>query len=419
MTRRRQMNWRRQMRLVTSAGVAAGVAVLLLVLWLFTGRSAAADAEDWAKVERQDLVMGVEVTGTLDALQSVRLGPPRVPDQYDFKIAFMAPEGSEAHRGQPVLAFDTSVLERTLLEKMAERDSAQKELEKRQTDLAIQLGDQRMQVAEAEATQRRAALQVQVSPDLVGRNELESRRADLALANERIDYQKRRLALLGQQGRSEIDDLQKKHDRAAQRVAETQETLRRMTVLAPRDGTVVYVTARGGNKKKVGDTCWLAEKVVEIPDLRHMKADGQVDEADAGRVAVGQPVRLMLDAHPDVVFTGRVHALRGAVRKKSNANPVKVVGLELELDRTDPQRMRPGMRYLGTIEIERVAKALVIPAEAVVNRPEGPVVYRRSGWSTEEVHPRLGRRNERFVEVVSGLSPGDKVLRHAAEGGEG
>jgi RND family efflux transporter MFP subunit len=408
---------RRRMRRFAVA--VAVLAVLFLVLWLFTGRSAAASAEDWAKVERQDLVMGVEVTGTLDALQSAQLGPPRVPDQFDFKIAFLAPEGSEVHGGQPVLAFDTSTLERTLLEKMTERDSAQKELEKRQTDLAIQLGDQRMQVAEAEATQRRAALQAQVSPDLIGRNELESRRADLALANERIDYQKRRLALLGQQGRSEIDDLQKKRDRAAQRVAETQNTIRRMTVLAPRDGTVVYVSGRGGNKKKIGDTCWLAEKVVEIPDLRHMKADGQVDEADAGRVAAGQPVRLTLDAHPDVVFTGRVHALRGAVREKSNANPVKVMGLDLELDRTDPQRMRPGMRFLGTIEIERVAKALVIPAEAVVNRPEGPVVYRRNGWRTEEVHPRLGRRNERFVEVVSGLAPGDQVLRHAPEGGEG
>src|SRR4029077_7760002 len=148
---------------------------------LATGRSAAATAggaEDWAKAERQDLVMGVEVTGTLDALQSVQLGPPRVPDQYDFKIAFMAPEGAEVHAGQPVLAFDTSTLERTLLEKITERDSAQKELEKRQTDLAIQLGDQRMQVAEAEATQRRAALQAQVLPELVGRNELERRRAD-------------------------------------------------------------------------------------------------------------------------------------------------------------------------------------------------------------------------------------------------
>jgi hypothetical protein len=199
-------------------------------------------------------------------------------------------------------------------------------------------------------------------------------------------------------------------------VAETQDTIRRMTVLAPRDGTVVYVSGRGGSKKKIGDTCWMAEKVIEIPDLRHMKADGQVDEADAGRVAVGQRVRLTLDAHPDVVFTGRVHALRGAVRKKSNANPVKVVGLDLELDRTDPQRMRPGMRFLGTIEIERVAKALVIPAEAVVNRPEGPVVYRRNGWSAEEVHPRLGRRNERLVEVVNGLAAGDKVLRHAPKG---
>jgi hypothetical protein len=50
-----------------------------------------------------------------------------------------------------------------------------------------------------------------------------------------------------------------------------------------------------------------------------------------------------------------------------------------------------------------------VPAETVFTRPDGPVVYRREGWGTEEVRPVLGRRNERLVEIRKGLSPGDKV----------
>jgi RND family efflux transporter MFP subunit len=392
------------------------VAALAVAGWIFSGRSAAADGEDWVEVRREDLVTGVEVTGTLGAVQSVQLGPPRVPGLYDYKIAFMAPEGAEVRQGQPVLAFDTSELERTLLEKMAERDSAQTELEKRQTDLDLQLGEARMQLAEAEATQRRAALKADVPSDLVASKELEQLKADLDLAKRRIAFNQELLVLRQRQGQAELDALRNKRDRAAQRVAESESAIQKMTVTTPRDGTVVYIASRGSEKKKVGDSCWMAEKVIEIPDLRRMKAEGQVDEADAGRLQVGQPVRLALDAHPDVAFTGRVRVIRGAVARKSRVNPLKVVALELELDRTDPQRMRPGMRFLGTIEIDRASKALVIPAEAVVNRADGPAVYRRGRWEAEEVHVKLGRRNERLVEVLDGLSTGDRVLRRAPAG---
>ena len=85
----------------------------------------------WARVERQDLVVGVEVTGTLGAIESVDLGPPQIQDVWDFKISFLAPEGAEVQPGQPVLGFDTSDLENRLVEKQAERDAAEKELEKK------------------------------------------------------------------------------------------------------------------------------------------------------------------------------------------------------------------------------------------------------------------------------------------------
>lgn len=393
------------------AVLALGVAVALVALWAFGGSRSAAAEEEWARVERQDLVLGVQVAGTLSAVQSVELGPPQVPNVWDFKIAFMAPEGVEVREGQPVLGFDTSDLENTLLEKMAERDSAQKELEKKQAELESLRGEDELRLAEARAKARRAGLKVDVPSDLVAAKELAEARADLDLAQREISYLESRLASRVREAEAEISALRNRRDRAAARVREAEDAIRRMTVLAPRAGTVVYRSdpRREQEKKKIGDSAWRGEKIVEIPDLRNMRAEGEIDEADAGRVAVGQPVTLRLDAHPDVIYTGRVRALRGAVQKRSQGNPVKVVGLDLSLDRTDPQRMRPGMRFLGTIERERVPKALVVPAAAVFNRPEGPVVYRRTRWGTEEVRPQLGRRNDRWVEIVSGLSEGDSI----------
>jgi HlyD family secretion protein len=243
----------------------------------------------------------------------------------------------------------------------------------------------------------------------VASKELAQSREDLALAIREVAYLKEKARLQKLQAGSEMASLVNRRDRAAARVREMENAIRRMMVAAPRDGTVVYLDTGQGEKKKVGDSAWRGQSVLEIPDLRTLRAEGEIDEADAGRVALGQRVTLRLDAHPDDVFTGRVRSIGGAVRSKSDINPLKVVKLEIDLDRTDPQRMRPGMRFTGTVEIERLAKALVVPAETVFTRPDGPVVYRRQGWRSEEVRPVLGRRNERLVEIKQGLSLGDKV----------
>jgi len=398
-------------RLAVTLGL---LAVALLGLWAFVDRegtsaSRSTDETGWAEVKREDLLLGVDVTGTLRAVRSVLLGPPQVGELWSFKIAFLAPEGSEARPGQPVVAFDTSELETTLAEKMGERDSAQKELEKKQSDLDIQRRDDTLELAEAEARLRRASLKAGVSAEVVSANELKEARADVELAQKEIAYRKQRLSLRSEQGGTELDDLIRKRDRAAARVRETEQAIEQMAVAAPIAGTVVYASSRGGEKKKIGDSCWRGDKVVEIPDLRQMKAEGEVDEADAGRLSPGQRVTLRLDAHPDILFTGRVRSIRDSVETRSANDPLKVVALDIDLDRTDPQRMRPGMRFAGTVELERVPKALVVPAEAVFNRADGPVIYRRSRWGVETVRPRLGRRNGAKVEVLSGLAPGDRV----------
>ena len=398
-------------RLLAVLAVLAVPAVLFFLVF----RPAEGSDQDWGEVRREDLVLGVEVSGTLDAVESALIGPPQIASLWDYKISFLAPEGAAVRQGEPVLGFDTSQLETTLLEESAERDSAEKELEKKRTDLEMRRREEELHLAEAEARRRRSALKAGVPADVVAANELRQTRSDVVLAEKEIAFRKDRLRLLDEQGKAELEALRSQRDRAAGRVSEARAAIAAMTVVAPRDGTVVYVSTRGNEKKKVGDSCWRGDKVLQIPDLRRMRAVGQVDEADAGRVAPGQRVRLRLDAHPDVVFTGVVRSIRGSVQARSRWNPVKVVELAIDLDRTDPQRMSPGMRFLGTVEIERASRVLTVPAEAVHNRPDGPVVLRRAGGRIEEVRPRLGRRNERQVEVVSGLAEGDRVALQSSQ----
>lgn len=389
----------------------AAVGIFLFGGWTLRNKLAADRQGQWVRVTRGDLVTGFEVVGTLASLSSDTLGPPQLDDYWDYKISMLAPEGSEAKKGQPVLAFDTTDLQRRLDEKTAESDEARKQIEKERNDLALQTKDERLRLSDAEARLRKAELKLEAPAEIKSTAERKAAEIDHAVTKREVTAIRARLASLERAASARIALLESKQHEAESVVNRTQDAIRRMTVLAPRDGTIVYVTNFRGDKKKIGDTTWKQEKVVEIPDLARMKAEGEVDEIDAGRVAAGQRVTLRLDAHPDDEFRGTIiTAGRTVQRKRGTQDPLKVLRVDIKLDKTDPAKMRPGMRFQGTIELGRVKNAVMIPRQAVFVGPQGPFVHRRDALKVDQVPVRLGRENDKFVEVQRGLSAGDRVL---------
>ena len=393
------------------------IPVAALVLFLFGGwtlrNKLAADRQgEWVRATRGDLVTGIEVSGTLASEASQVLGPPPLSDVWEFKISMLAPEGIDVKQGMPVLGFDTTELQRRLDEKTAEADEARKQIEKERADLGIGTKDERMRLAEAEARLKKAELKLETAtPDVSGINERKTAEIEHAIAKRESTAIRSRLDSLEAAAAARIALLTSKQDEAQAVVNRTTSSIQQMMVKAPRDGTVIYMTNWRGEKKKVGDNSWKAERIVEIPDLNRMKAEGEVDEVDAGRVAVGQRVTLRLDAHPDEEFQGTiVSAGRTVQRKKGTQDPLKVLRVDIKLDRTDPAKMRPGMRFQGTIELARVRNAVLVPREAISVSNLGPYVHRRNSLKVGVVQVRLGRENDKSVEVLDGLHAGDRVL---------
>jgi len=111
------------------------------------------------------------VTGTLKAIDTSVLGPPLIADMWEFKVSFLAPEGSDVRKGSPVIAFDTTQLTRELEQKVAERDTATTEIDKTRGDLGLQKEKDGLALAEAEARLRKVALKLDVPVELAGANE--------------------------------------------------------------------------------------------------------------------------------------------------------------------------------------------------------------------------------------------------------
>ncbi len=393
--------------------IAAGIAVAAVLAGAgWTRNKLAADRQgDWVRVMRGDLITGIDVMGTLGAVDSGSFGPPQVNDVWDFKISMLAPEGADVKKGQPVLAFDTTELQKRLDEKSAESEQARKEIEKSRADLALRREDEKLKLADAEGRLRKAQLKLEGPPDIVSTKDRKQIELDFNLAKQETESIRQRIASFERAAAAQIALLSSKQQTAAAIVTETQNAIQSMTVLAPRNGTIVYVINRRGDKKKVGDSCWRMERVIEIPDLAHMMAEGEVDEADAGKVAIGQRVHFNLDAHPDEEFAGTIsEASRTVGQQQGTKDPIKVLKVRIKLDRTDPARMRPGMRFHGTVELGRARNALLIPRGAVFVSSEGPVAYRRNAFSVSAAPLTLGRENEKSVEVLSGLTSTDRVL---------
>jgi multidrug resistance efflux pump len=225
---------------------------------------------------------------------------------------------------------------------------------------------------------------------------------------------KARIADLERAATAEITLLESKLNSASAIVTATRDAISRMTVLAPRAGTVVYTMSWRGEKKKVGDGAWRMEIILQVVSLDKMIGRGDVDEVDIRRVATGQVVTLRLDALPDAQLRGKVEVIARSVHARSNADPSKVVELKITLDPTKAP-LRPGMRFRGEVETERVTDVVLIPADAVFVTPEGAVAYRDNGSGVEKVKLELGKRSATMIQVKSGLAPGDRVSRDDPE----
>ncbi len=365
---------------------------------------------EWVRVARRDLVFEVSVTGELIAGRSGSYGPPALRRARQFKIAYMAPEGRELGVGEETIRFDTTELEEFLLQAEANRDAAQMRLEKQQQELEAERSRAELALAAAQAKLRRGELQEGIPPELVAGATLEQAIIDRQLAAEEIEYRQGILEHLGVRGYSQVERQRQERDRQTARVASLEREIEAMTVRAREPGTVIYHTNSRGEKKKVGERAWRGETLLEIPDLRSMKAEVQVEEVMSGRLSVGQVGTLRLDAYPDRTYRVRVGQIRRTVQARSWLNPQRVVWLELEFDENDPSRMRPGMRVEGRIEVDRVEDALVVPVVAVrATSTEPRVLSREIVGRRRWVAPELGRSNADWVEVLDGLEEGTLV----------
>ena len=190
-----------------------------------------------------------------------------------------------------------------------------------------------------------------------------------------------------------------------------QEALDSYTITSPISGTVIEKNLKAGDQLNGGDSGAMAV----IYDLSQLELQMDVSELDIGQIQPGQTVEITAEALPGQTFTGVVEkvSVNGTTTDGFTTYPVTILLSEYG-------DLNPGMNVSAHIIVERSENALCVPAEAV--NSDGTVLVAGEGAFAEDgvtiadpskIESRpvtLGRGNQDFVEITSGLEEGETVL---------
>lgn len=169
-------------------------------------------------------------------------------------------------------------------------------------------------------------------------------------------------------------------------------------ILAPVNGAVIEKNIVTGSAVKAG------QKLLRIADLSKVWVEGQIYEYEIPQVKVGMDVEVVLSNLPGKTMLGKLAYVSPYLESDTHTAKVRV-----ELDNADGL-LRPGMFAQLQLNID-LGKRLVVPEGAVLYAGESRVVFVDLGNGRLQARKiKTGLRNADDIEVLEGLSPGDKVV---------
>lgn len=199
-----------------------------------------------------------------------------------------------------------------------------------------------------------------------------------------------------------------KAGRAALKGAEV--SLDYTSIRAPFDAVVLTKNADVGDIiTPLGAAATAKAAVVTIADMGSLQVEVDVSESNIGKVRMGMPCEIQLDALPDDRFEGVVHMIVPTADRAKASVLVKVRFLE-----TDPRilpEMSAKVAFLerGLDEEEKAPRVAVNPS-AIVSEDAKKYVFIIKDGRAEKTPVETGSDIAEYREVVSGAKPGDQVV---------
>jgi RND family efflux transporter MFP subunit len=436
----RRMPWRLLAILAAAGGLAAATPAILARFDSGAARDPFANHPSHT-VARQDLTISVTETATLSSDENVDI---RCEVRGGSTVIELVADGSQVKVGDTIVVLDSA--------KISEDLTAQK----------IALEKARAAQIQAEKDHAAAVIAVEEYAEGTFRKEQHKLRSDLTGARERLQANRnlvthfekmfRKGYITPQElekhksaaERAKLDEdtatialdvlerftkpkmmteLESKRDaNAAKKESETaaltletlklerlEQQLAKCRITAPKDGVVIYPPTPRWDRDggiKIGAKVNEAQTILQLPDLSTMRADVGVHESRVEKIRPGMRARIDVQGNQ---FTGSVTKVATRPNSTGYMDTAKRYEVRVKIDDQSPL-LRPGLTAEVEIMVAALEAVIAVPVAAVAEQRGSHVCAVQKAGGVERRTVKLGEASEAFVEITSGLEPGEVVL---------
>lgn len=161
----------------------------------------------------------------------------------------------------------------------------------------------------------------------------------------------------------------------------------------------------------IGQFVSAADLIAQLVDPTESYFEGDFDEADAGKIRVGQPAKITLDAYPDQIFEGIVDKI--IPQTKTTSTGATVITVKLKIITPIPQFIS-GLSGQVDVVTTEVKNALFVPTESILNENETVNVV--SGKTNEIIYKANkitpGISSDSETEIKAGLVENEIIVKN-------
>jgi HlyD family secretion protein len=388
--------------------VVYGTVVAVLAsagVYVFSGsKSASADfaPSALATVERGTMVKSVVATGKVEPITKVEIKSKA----NGIIEALRVDVGAIVNPGDILVELDKENLAARLREERANLQAAEASLKGAEAGL-------QKNVVEAEGPDvefaRRAHDRAQAlfEQKLMPQSGLDEAKSALDVAENRQRSAKGQLVV----ARAKVAEAEAKVAQARASVARAEEELRNATIRAPIRGMVLTRDVEVGSPvSSILNMGAAATLVMTLGDIHEVFVRGKVDEADIGRVRLGQAARISVETFKDRKFDGKVTQISPIGVERDN-----VTTFEVEVSIHNPgNELKANMTANAEIILEEHTNSLIVPEAAIVYDGQRQAYLDLVAADTPEgrrrVPVKVGVGSGTRTQILAGVKEGDKVV---------
>ena len=370
-------------------------------------------------VRRGTFTRTVRVAGITEAVRNAAAVAPRLAGQNNSNLTItkLVASGALVKEGEVLVEFDPQDQNRAAFDRLTEFQDLEQQIRRVEAEQATAYAADETAMKQAENDVSRAELDTRKNRVLPP---IEADKNNLALeeAQARLTEVRQARALRRRTAAADMKILEIRRARMEQTLKHAENNATYMVIRAPFDGLAVVQPVFKGSamtELQEGDDVRPGMPIVNVVDPKSMQVRARVSQVDRSLVAVGQAVRVTLDAYPGVSFDGKVAQLAPLAITSSVTAAVRGFVALISVSGSDTVLM-PDLSAAVDVTVQQRENVLALPRESVAVDKTGAWVRVKQGGSFVRRAVTVGEIGDLQVIVASGVAEGEVLARRAAGG---